>query len=512
MDDLSFFLAGGIVVATITFLVLRIGNADGAACWMLSWVAIIASGLDRMLIPPFSPLAAITPIWDTLFAALLLAGALRFTGKTKQTLYVMIGAGVIFLARLLTEPLFGTSFGTYAATVLIFIGATGASLTLWMYGAATRDRVGQTLSLVFLAPAIAQSHYAVVNTTNGDLSAAYFVWLVAGILLIMVQLMLLVDRARRAGQVQANAMAKIAEAAPIGICLTREDGEVLALNRHGRDLISEDEQTWATRLRDACGHADQATLETAAPRKHTFQVHHKRLEATGAQPAHIYFFFAASTPASDYLDSLHNLAGSFAHVFNNELTVIAGNTELIRHTRHEDIQEFVRDIEAATTRCARMTRDFLNWSSVASVSGVQPTAIRPIIEEVLGSTQLASDFHLENTPAGALRVHPESFRRAIEELVDNAVNAGASHIDVTSELDETDAVVLRIADNGRGLADAVAARAFEPFYSTRQNALGAGLGLSVVRGIVNAHGGEVRLAAASNGGTEVCIRWPQNTA
>jgi signal transduction histidine kinase len=68
-------------------------------------------------------------------------------------------------------------------------------------------------------------------------------------------------------------------------------------------------------------------------------------------------------------------------------------------------------------------------------------------------------------------------------------------------------VRLVVEDDGAGMTSEVAARAFEPFFTTRGGG-GIGLGLPIVRGIVERHGGTVSLETAPGAGTKVTVRLP----
>jgi signal transduction histidine kinase len=72
-------------------------------------------------------------------------------------------------------------------------------------------------------------------------------------------------------------------------------------------------------------------------------------------------------------------------------------------------------------------------------------------------------------------------------------------------------VVITVADDGAGMTPEVAARAFEPFYTTRPGR-GLGLGLATVRGIVERHGGAVALVTEPGRGTTVTISLPPRVA
>ena len=104
-----------------------------------------------------------------------------------------------------------------------------------------------------------------------------------------------------------------------------------------------------------------------------------------------------------------------------------------------------------------------------------------------------------------LDVDPTMFQKALEQVFSNAWNAGATEIEISAAVAE-DFLDLRVVDNGSGIDSKIGVRVFEPFFTTQDLAYGAGLGLSVVRGIVTAHGGDVYVVPYSLGACLVLSR------
>jgi two-component system, OmpR family, sensor kinase len=111
---------------------------------------------------------------------------------------------------------------------------------------------------------------------------------------------------------------------------------------------------------------------------------------------------------------------------------------------------------------------------------------------------------------------PVLLRRVVDNLLDNAAKyAGGSRIELEVRSD-ADNVWLKVTDEGPGMSAEVAQRAFDPFYradeSRDRRTGGVGLGLSIVRTIVEAHGGEARIDAAPGRGTSVTARIPRRAS
>jgi CheY-like chemotaxis protein/anti-sigma regulatory factor (Ser/Thr protein kinase) len=112
----------------------------------------------------------------------------------------------------------------------------------------------------------------------------------------------------------------------------------------------------------------------------------------------------------------------------------------------------------------------------------------------------------------AVQADPDQLHQVVLNLVVNAQHAlaersGPREIAIRAWA-EDGWVVVEVADNGPGMSEEVRRRAFEPFFTTKPRGVGTGIGLSVSRGIVEAHGGTLILAGDSGGGTRVQMRLP----
>jgi signal transduction histidine kinase len=106
-----------------------------------------------------------------------------------------------------------------------------------------------------------------------------------------------------------------------------------------------------------------------------------------------------------------------------------------------------------------------------------------------------------------MRLNEPDMEHAVENLVRNAVEAGARQIDVRTE-SEGDAVRVVVADDGHGIPQAQADRLFDPFFTTRRDSGGTGLGLSLVHSIVRGHGGTIHVDSSPGKGSRFTIRIP----
>jgi len=109
-------------------------------------------------------------------------------------------------------------------------------------------------------------------------------------------------------------------------------------------------------------------------------------------------------------------------------------------------------------------------------------------------------------------------RLQIEEVIVNLIRNGCEAMDgrggtcelsITTSASSPSAVEVAVRDTGRGLAPEIAARIFEPFYTTKPD--GLGLGLSISRSIVEAHGGNLQATADIDRGTTFRFTLPAAT-
>ncbi|MBS1230332.1 MAG: two-component sensor histidine kinase [Proteobacteria bacterium] len=109
---------------------------------------------------------------------------------------------------------------------------------------------------------------------------------------------------------------------------------------------------------------------------------------------------------------------------------------------------------------------------------------------------------------GALR----ALTRAMQNLIENALKFG-SEAEIQIE-DSTERLLIRVLDNGPGLSDALIEKVFDPFFraemSRNRDTGGSGLGLSIARNIVRAHGGEIHLHNRAGDGLEVLVELPRH--
>jgi signal transduction histidine kinase len=212
---------------------------------------------------------------------------------------------------------------------------------------------------------------------------------------------------------------------------------------------------------------------------------------------------------------LHRLAASLAHNVNNALTGVIGHLELaLRQTLPAGAaQEHMR----ASLACAHRAADTV-WRVVSFMARMRDPEMPGRVG--LGDVAEQSAQALRDKDLPGLQVvvrgagpvwawaDPDLLRRALDQVLLNAVEAmpdgGLLSLEVA---DHGARCSLAVSDTGGGIPDAVRARLFEPFVTTKASGH-LGLGLALCRDLVGALGGELRVVTARGKGTTVTLLLP----
>jgi two-component system, cell cycle sensor histidine kinase and response regulator CckA len=234
---------------------------------------------------------------------------------------------------------------------------------------------------------------------------------------------------------------------------------------------------------------------------------------------------------AERMEAVGMLSAGIAHDFNNLLSIILGYGEAALARPEGPKSADVEGMMAAARRSAELTRQLLAFGrrQVMLSEVIDPVALVRNLETMLQRT-IGPDVDLTlhvSQPVGSIEVDPSKLEQVVMNLVLNARDAivGRGHITLgLSELDLDDAyvrehpdtaqgphVVLTVSDTGIGMDAATRARIFEPFYTTKTNGKGTGLGLATVYGIVRQSGGTIWVYSEPNQGTTFKVYLPCST-
>ncbi|WP_313951051.1 sensor histidine kinase [Accumulibacter sp.] len=216
--------------------------------------------------------------------------------------------------------------------------------------------------------------------------------------------------------------------------------------------------------------------------------------------------------AQTYLDKLRQLASAVKALPGGEAILAEGDTDFTL----EDFSELLRDSIAGVDRVARIVRDLKGFSNVdqpeedvVDVNGLLGTACRMAEKQLPPGAALICELGVLKP----LLCLPGHLAQAFLAVLTNAVQAiekkGADgELRVCSRSDGQQTVI-EVRDNGVGIEPQVLSRVFDPFFTTRPVGKGTGLGLTVARDIVRAHGGEIEFASIPEVGTTVTVSLPE---
>ena len=226
--------------------------------------------------------------------------------------------------------------------------------------------------------------------------------------------------------------------------------------------------------------------------------------------------------------SLGKLSATVAHEINNPLSGMLVYADLCRRdlrdqplepTVRQEVTRYLEVIERECRRCGGIVQNMLLFArqgggKMATVDvneivrrGLMLVEHRLQMSGVKLQTELLpSDSHIV--------ADGEQLQQAFVALLVNAVEAmnamphGRGRLAVRLHAD-ADSIAIDIADNGVGIPDDVLPRIFEPFFSTKEDTKGVGLGLSVVYGIVERHGGQIDVQSQVGCGTTFHLTLPR---
>lgn len=231
------------------------------------------------------------------------------------------------------------------------------------------------------------------------------------------------------------------------------------------------------------------------------------------------------------MDAIGRLAGGVAHDFNNLLMVISSYAELMLDsiTPQHPLRRNVDEIQKASRRAADLTRQLLAFGR-KQMQSLQLLDLNLIIEDInrMLPRLIGEDIELVFAPGqklGRVKADPVQIEQILMNLVANARDAmpkgGRLLIETASvRLDDAyvqehsivppgDYVLLTVTDSGMGIAPEHLLHIFEPFYTTKEEGKGTGLGLATVYGIVKQNSGFIWVYSEPGMGTTFKIYLPR---
>lgn len=205
--------------------------------------------------------------------------------------------------------------------------------------------------------------------------------------------------------------------------------------------------------------------------------------------------------AVDETNSWSKLFRVMTHEIMNTVAPIASLSDALTQADDVDMKAGLETISASSKDLIRFVESYRNLSQVAPPMR-QAVMVDEMMHRVLSlnmakvAEQGASLSYQANTPDLLIYADEGQLMQVFNNLIKNAVQAGATVIRITADLNRDDQTVIRVTNNGKAIPLRQIEDIFLPFYTTKPN--GTGIGLSLSRQIMLRHNGDLRLEQSDN--------------
>jgi len=248
----------------------------------------------------------------------------------------------------------------------------------------------------------------------------------------------------------------------------------------------------------------------------------ERLEAEAESRRHVQ----RGLQKADKLISIGQLSAGLAHEIGSPLQVLHGRAQMLR-TKSHDPKEVERIAEIMVIQSERITRivDQLMHFARRRTTSLRKMDVVPMCTAVIELLQIEAKrrdvtlrAEVEPSPP-QIEADGDAVQQIVFNLVTNALNATPrggevifrifpSLMERSGDLEPSPALTLSVADNGAGITEEDRHQLFDPFFTTRAQSGGVGLGLAIVQGIVDDHRGRIDVESQPGQGATFCIQLP----
>lgn len=265
--------------------------------------------------------------------------------------------------------------------------------------------------------------------------------------------------------------------------------------------------------------AEQVTRQTEALRNANI-----RLQAENEKRER----FQAQLEETRKFEAIANLAGGIAHQFNNALSVIIGNTELVKldHRDSPQLRNYLDPINQSASQMSQLTNQLLAYAKggkykprILNLGDFVRTTLSTIQHTYCSDLIIKTEFE---ESSARVEIDITQMQMVISAIISNAAEATDSkgiiriscrQVSVREARNDRyggllpgEYIILEVSDNGVGMDEEALQRIFEPFFTTKFQ--GRGLGMAAVYGIVKNHRGHITVTSKLEKGTQVSIYMP----
>jgi two-component system NtrC family sensor kinase len=350
---------------------------------------------------------------------------------------------------------------------------------------------------------------------------------------------LIMDRRLARAEAARHSWEATANAIPLALCIIDGQSKVQRANRAFADLLGRRvelllDRPWPTLVPPGWVEGIGATLGSGPSRG---EAELKAGERTFVVSAHPILGESAPTwllmfenqterrrlqyqlVQSEKMSAIGQLIAGVAHDLNNPLASVVGFADLLAEAEDAParLREPLQVIRDEADRAAGIVRNLLSFARQQERQR-RPTALRKLLSATVGllRNQLMAqgvDVALElELDLPEPTVDPNQVQQVFVNLISNAAqaiaSAGRPGKVIIRGRRRDDRLTIEVIDDGPGMPPEVAARVFEPFYTTKPEGQGTGLGLSISQGIIKEHGGRVLVTTSPGSGATFTVELP----
>ena len=215
-------------------------------------------------------------------------------------------------------------------------------------------------------------------------------------------------------------------------------------------------------------------------------------------------FASMSQALAERTDYIRRFATHVSHEFKTPLTSMQGALELLQDhldtMPNEQRQRFIDNLLADTLRLRQLVNRLLELARADALEPRRQDSVLPAVLAALQNRYLERGLQLHHADLSetALAIAPDALDTVLINLFENSLQHGANRVQITA-CQRKKTLKLSLHDNGSGISPANRNKIFTPFFTTRRNAGGTGLGLEITLSLLKAYGGKIELAESAEG-------------